>query len=236
MVLADGWGSPSSLTEIAVALATLVLAVATWRMAGRTRDVATKTEEMARQTRRVAKETTDLAAVTGQQVAEDREAMEIAVRPVIVEVPQGLLFSESDPVSLGLARDLGDITLTMNDTHTFLELPFRNIGSGAAVIARATVAAGQLKSDAGSSHRVLPSHERGTIKAKCEFKTNQYTVVIDYSDVGPRQRFRTVMLVRPVPNAFNNGAAVESVEVFVCDEDWVAEVVPLVGPPRTTGR
>lgn len=147
--------SPADLASSAVAGATLMLAVFTAYLAIATRASVAATRREAAIAEEALAAAQEQARIGAEQVKATNRSAEIAQetleaswRPILVDVPWGYARYEGEDAHLIDAYSgpwsAGGPTLTVFD------VPFRNIGSGPAVIRRALIAGGVATSDAES--------------------------------------------------------------------------------------
>jgi hypothetical protein len=182
-----------------------------------------------------------------QQLEKEREALELSIRPIVVDVPlvdsrttspqaQTIvdLIAQSDPNA-----DRRSWWYQRQDGIT-IGVAVRNIGSGPAFIHDVVFTTGiGLIFDTSIDRKVIPSHE--IAHASCAIlsghllysvalpviETGTPTVIIRYSDVGGTQKLRTIMHLKSDASRFN----VTKIELFHCDHEWVHDVEPFA----TTG-
>jgi hypothetical protein len=90
-------------------------------------------------------------AATQQQAAIAQRTLEASWRPLLVDVPFGFATRPRGTIYGGGTEDLASVTgLKLDDGTGRVVVPFRNIGSGPAIISRAVLSFGQLHADATS--------------------------------------------------------------------------------------
>jgi hypothetical protein len=121
----------SSLAAILAAIGTLVLAFFTWRLAARTRELANETKE---------------------DVRTSKGAAQSSIRPLLVGVPLGLAqnattevlrYPDGSEVELS-ERGVSDIAIGPSNVR--LSVPFRNVGTGVALVIGAWARTGDNES------------------------------------------------------------------------------------------
>jgi hypothetical protein len=95
--------------------------------------------------------TQNQVAATQQQAAIAQRTLEASWRPLLVDVPFGFATRPRGTIYGGGTEDLASVTgLKLDDGTGRVVVPFRNIGSGPAIISRAVLSFGQLQADATS--------------------------------------------------------------------------------------
>jgi len=143
--------------------ATCRSAQATEQAAAATQRSAEATERSADATRDEANATREEAAATREEAAIARQTLESSWRPLVVDVPFGYAVRRvtQPPYSDVGEADAAEVTaVKRGDGTARVVVPFRNIGSGPALISKAVLSIGQLHAEATSfSSSVVAARE-----------------------------------------------------------------------------
>jgi hypothetical protein len=169
-----------------------------------------------------------VASATEKSVEQERRSISAAIRPIVGDVPldRSSRTKGTPPTGFIYGMDF--------DGKMGIEVPFRNIGQGPCFLKNiAVIGADKVTVPAVASVGVLPPLEVGSVSLQLkigeygyEAVTNamiagEWVVSIFYHDSAGDQRSHTNFTIRH--GAYNRSGqwAVDLVELWTCDEDWL---------------
>jgi hypothetical protein len=226
---ATNWDEWVAVGTLALAGTTVLLAIGSsvgvWVQAKMARETTRLVEAAERELLAVLAQ----SEATSQQAAVAQAALDASVQPMLGPVPVGE-FDEADAEA-----DRGEVRWRFSDDYLLISVPFRNVGSGVALVTSARISdrdgkmferaqeVGQTAIPPGESTRVFFSlrvPENNDI-----VRSNVQLVTVRYADVSGRQRFRSVAAVREV---YHHDPQVVRVGVYRDDdEDPFVTIGPL---------
>jgi hypothetical protein len=176
LVVAAGnvrWDAVGAVVTLILAAVTVWLASETRRMASATRDSVRTSYEIARAAHKQVEAAQEQVRATNEQAALARATLEASIQPILADVPSGV-FLEIEEISLAedvnqeergplftmQLTDRGDLIVADRDRFVFCSIPFRNTGSGTAMIRGIGIRFGEAEwSGARASRMVVPPGE-----------------------------------------------------------------------------
>jgi len=175
-------------------------------------------------------------------ITQEKESLQAAFRPVIVDVPLGLYMEPSktnyNPDDLGAIHWRNE-----PDGVVRLTVPVRNVGPGPAFVYGSWVSAVTADSKAEIDHQVIPPNEIAVISIETRRPTTMrkaleealkpggsYAVTLSYLDLSGTRRFQSIIHLATKDNPLR--ATVEWIDVHRCDKNWKVVVESRV----VTGR
>lgn len=132
-----GWEALVAIGTIALALATAILAFSTRATAARTQELAEETRSLGEKTGREVAAVEAQAAEAQRQVEISRSSLEVGLRPVLVDVPLGVIPEVRVAYVNGqvaVISDGGAVHVTGGPKHWHTSVPLRNQGNGIAFV------------------------------------------------------------------------------------------------------
>lgn len=232
MLIAAGWWTTDhvlALTNVVVAAAaagTAIVAVVSIRSSG---EIVTAAKDQAKATKETVDAATKQLELGESQLEKEREALQLAIRPILVDVQTNQLGPGPMPARIAEGED-GLLFVAQS----------RNVGPGAAFIHNVSAfsQAGNLVGRTFSRHVVPPGETLdmtvGVDALSQRINAEPYaslviSFIIHYTDVGGGQKTETVIEFSRRPGELY--FSVTRVELRGCNEDWIpGESIVRTGP------